>query len=58
MLTIPAVAEVLDRARDSAPPGREAAEANAVLRSLWQLLQPPKPVPRWRVRDGSLKRCD
>jgi hypothetical protein len=50
MLTVAQIAEVLDRARDAALPGQQAAEQNATLRALRELLQPPKPPPLRIVR--------
>jgi hypothetical protein len=39
-----AVAEILDRVWTHAPPGREAAERNAVLRALL-IIDAPQPIP-------------
>jgi hypothetical protein len=44
-MTVPQLAEVLERAREHALPGREAYERDAILWELRELLQPPKPRP-------------
>jgi hypothetical protein len=48
-IDIKEIAEVLERARTAALPGREACERDAILCALHQLLAPVKPPPRWLV---------
>ena len=50
MLSVTEVAVTLERARDAALPGREAAICNAIWCELGEMLQRSAPDPRRRLR--------
>jgi hypothetical protein len=51
----PALIEILDRAWAAAAPGREAAEQNAVLRSLWEGLRHKHRRPAHALASAGLR---